>query len=340
MNKLFSSAKIKNLELKNRIVMAPMCMVTSDDKGYVKDWHEIHYGSRAIGGTGLIILEATAVESRGRIKNGDLGIWDDSHIEGLSRIVKTSKALGAKVGIQLAHAGRKCEIKSEKIIAPSPIAFDGSYSTPEEMTKDDIKVVINAFKEGARRANEAGFDTIEIHGAHGYLINEFLSPLTNKRKDDYGGSLENRTRFLREIIQEINTVWPEDKPIILRVSGEEYVNDGNHPEDLVDIINLVKNEGIDIINVSSGAVVHANIDAYPGYQVPFAETIKKGTGLPVIAGGLITEPEMAEEILKNNRADFIFLGRELLRNPYWPLEAANKLKEDIEWPHSYRRAKI
>ncbi|MBW4829260.1 MAG: NADPH dehydrogenase NamA [Clostridiaceae bacterium] len=340
MSKLFSSAKIKNLELKNRIVMAPMCMVASDDKGYVKDWHEIHYGSRAIGGTGLIILEATAVESRGRIKNGDLGIWDDSHIEGLSRIVKTSKVLGAKVGIQLAHAGRKCEVKSEKIIAPSPIAFDNSYSTPEEMTKDDINIVINAFKEGAIRANEAGFDTIEIHGAHGYLINEFLSPLTNKRKDDYGGSLENRTRFLREIIREINTVWPKDKPIILRVSGEEYVSDGNHPEDLVDIINLVKGEGIDIINVSSGAVVHANIDAYPGYQVPFAETIKKGTGLPVIAGGLITEPEMAEEILKNNRADFIFLGRELLRNPYWPLEAANKLKEDIEWPHSYRRAKI
>lgn len=340
MSKLFSSAKIKNLELKNRIVMAPMCMVASDDKGYVKDWHEIHYGSRAIGGTGLIILEATAVESRGRIKNGDLGIWDDSHIEGLSRIVKTSKVLGAKVGIQLAHAGRKCEVKSEKIIAPSPIAFDNSYSTPEEMTKDDINIVINAFKEGAIRANEAGFDTIEIHGAHGYLINEFLSPLTNKRKDDYGGSLENRTRFLREIIREINTVWPKDKPIILRVSGEEYVSDGNHPEDLVDIINLVKGEGIDIINVSSGAVVHANIDAYPGYQVPFAEIIKKGTGLPVIAGGLITRPEMAEEILKNNRADFIFLGRELLRNPYWPLEAANKLNEDIKWPQSYRRAKI
>lgn len=340
MSKLFSNIKIKNLELKNRIVMAPMCMVVADNEGYAKDWHVIHYGSRAIGGTGLIILEATAVESRGRIKDRDLGIWDDSHIEGLAKIVKSSKELGAKVGIQLAHAGRKCEVKSEKIIAPSPLAFDDSYPTPREMTKEDIETVINSFKEGARRANEAGFDTIEIHGAHGYLINEFLSPLTNKREDEYGGNLENRTRFLREIIREVKTVWPEEKPIILRVSGEEYVDNGNHPEDLVDIINLVKDEGIDIIDVSSGAVVPANIDVYPGYQVPFAEIIKKGTGLPVIAGGLITKGEMAEEILKNNRADFVFLGRELLRNPYWPLEAANKLKEDIDWPYSYRRAKI
>ncbi|MCF6465938.1 NADPH dehydrogenase NamA [Clostridium sp. Cult2] len=340
MNKLFSNIKIKDLELKNRIVMAPMCMVASDDEGYANNWHEIHYASRAIGGTGLIIMEATAVESRGRIKNGDLGIWDDSHIEGLSKIVLSSKALGAKVGIQLAHAGRKCEVKSEDIIAPSPIAFDDSYATPEEMTIDDIKTVTNSFKEGARRANEAGFDTIEIHGAHGYLINEFLSPLTNKRTDYYGGSLENRARFLKEIIKEIKTVWPENKPIILRVSAEEYVEDGNHPEDLVDIINIVKDEGIDIIDVSSGGVVPARIDLYPGYQITFAEIIKKGTSLPVIAGGLVTEPDMAEEILKNNRADFIFLGRELLRNPYWPLEAAHKLNQDIEWPSSYRRAKF
>ncbi len=326
--------------MKNRIVMAPMCMVAADDKGYANDWHTIHYGTRAIGGTGLIILEATAVESRGRIKSGDLGIWDDSHIEGLKKIVENSKALGAKIGIQLAHAGRKCEVKSEKIIAPSPIAFDDKYPTPQEMTKDDIKVVVNSFKEGARRADETGFDVIEIHGAHGYLINEFLSPLTNKREDEYGGNLENRTRFLKEILMEIKTVWPENKPIILRVSAEDYVKGGNHPEDLVDIINLVKNYGIDMVNVSSGAVVPANIDVYPGYQVTFAEIIKKGTGLPVIAGGLITEPEMAEEILKNNRADFIFLGRELLRNPYWPLKAAKKLNQDIEWPRPYRRAKI
>ncbi len=340
MRKLFSGTKIKDLELKNRIVMAPMCMVVSDDRGYAKSWHEIHYASRAIGGTGLIILEATAVESRGRIKNGDLGIWDDSHIEGLSNIVQNVKISGAKIGIQLAHAGRKCEVKSEKIIAPSPIAFDNSYPIPEEMTKDDIKTVIDSFKEGARKADEAGFDVIEIHGAHGYLINEFLSPLTNKREDEYGGSLENRVRFLKEIVREIKRVWPKNKPIILRVSAEEYMEGGNHPEDLIDIINMVKDEGIDIIDVSSGAVVPANIDVYPGYQISFAEIIKKGTALPVIAGGLITEPDMAEEILKNNRADFIFLGRELLRNPYWPLEAAHKLNEEVEWPYPYRRAKL
>ncbi|NMA86745.1 MAG: NADPH dehydrogenase NamA [Tissierellia bacterium] len=340
MSKLFSDIKIKDLKLKNRIVMAPMCMVVADENGYASDWHTIHYGTRAIGGTGLIILEATAVESRGRIKSGDLGIWDDSHIEGLKKIVESSKSLGAKIGIQLAHAGRKCELKSEKIIAPSPIAFDDTYPTPQEMTEEDIEIVINSFKEGARRVKKAGFDVIEIHGAHGYLINEFLSPLTNKREDEYGGSLENRTRFLKEILIEIKTVWPEDKPIILRVSAEDYIKEGNHPKDLVAIINLVKDYGIDIINVSSGAVVPANIDVYPGYQIPFAEIIKKGTNLPIMAGGLITEAEMAEEILKNNRADFIFLGRELLRNPYWPLEAAKKLNQDIEWPHPYRRAKI
>ena len=249
MSKLFSDIKIKDLELKNRIVMAPMCMVMANEKGYASDWHTIHYGSRAIGGSGLIILEATGVESRGRIKSGDLGIWDDSHIEGLKRIVENSKSLGAKIGIQLAHAGRKCEVKSEEIIAPSPIAFDDTYATPKEMTREDIKFVVNSFKEGARRADKAGFDVIEIHGAHGYLINEFLSPLTNKREDEYGGNLENRTRFLKEVLLEIKTIWPENKPIILRVSAEDYVKEGNHPEDLVDIINLVKDYGIDMINV-------------------------------------------------------------------------------------------
>lgn len=340
MAKLFSNIKIKDLELKNRIVMPPMCMLEADNEGFAKNWHVIHYATRAIGGTGLLILEATAVESRGRIKEGDLGIWDDSHIEGLGKIVKYSKELGSKVGIQLAHAGRKCAVSSEKIIAPSPIAFDNTYQTPKEMTIDDIKTVINAFKEGARRANEAGFDTLEIHGAHGYLINEFLSPLTNKRTDEYGGNLENRLRFLKEIIVEVKKVWPENKPIILRVSAEDYVENGNHPEDYVEIINMVKDEGVDIVNVSSGGLVPAMIDAYPGYQVPFAETIKKGTGLPVIAGGLISEPVMAEEILKNNRGDLIFLGRELLRNPYWPLQAAKKLNVNVEWPGAYKRAKI
>lgn len=339
MAKLFESIKIKDMELKNRIVMPPMCMYSTDDNGHANDWHYIHYATRAIGGTGLIIVEATAVEKRGRISNRDLGIWDDSHVEGLSKIVGLSKKYGAKIAIQLAHAGRKCEVEAENIIAPSPIAYNEKYKTPIEMTKEDIKTVIKAFKEGARRALSAGFDAIEIHAAHGYLINEFLSPLSNKRNDEYGGSLENRTRFLKEIIREVRRVWPENKPLIVRVSAEDYVEGGNHPEDLAEMINLVKEEGVDLIDVSSGAVVPAPIKAYPGYQVKFAEVIKDKTGLPVIAGGLISEPEMAEEIIANNRADLVFLGRELLRNPYWPLQAAKKLRHNIDWPVQYERSR-
>lgn len=339
MAKLFESIKIKDMELKNRIVMPPMCMYSTDDNGHANDWHYIHYATRAIGGTGLIIVEATAVEKRGRISNRDLGIWDDSHVEGLSKIVGLSKKYGAKIAIQLAHAGRKCEVETENIIAPSPIAYNEKYKTPIEMTKEDIKTVIKAFKEGARRALSAGFDAIEIHAAHGYLINEFLSPLSNKRNDEYGGSLENRTRFLKEIIREVRKVWPENKPLIVRVSAEDYVEEGNHPEDLAEMINLVKEEGVDLIDVSSGAVVPAPIKAYPGYQVKFAEVIKDKTGLPVIAGGLISEPEMAEELVANNRADLVFLGRELLRNPYWPLQAAKKLRHNIDWPVQYERSR-
>lgn len=339
MAKIFESIRIKDIEFKNRIVMPPMCMYSSDDSGYANDWHFIHYATRAIGGTGLIIVEATGVERRGRISDRDLGIWDDSHIVGLAKIVTLCKKYGARVGIQLGHAGRKCEVESEEIIAPSPIAYSSRYKVPRKMTKEDIDDVINAFKEGARRADEAGFDLIEIHAAHGYLINEFLSPLSNKRADEYGGSLENRARFLKEILREVRKVWPENKLICVRVSAEDYVEEGNHPEDLANILNLVKDEGVDLVNVSSGAVVPAMIKAFPGYQVKFAEVIKRETNLPVIAGGLISEAEMAEEIVANNRADMVFLGRELLRNPYWPLEAAKKLNHEIDWPLQYERSK-
>lgn len=339
MAKIFESIRIKDIEFKNRIVMPPMCMYSSDDSGYANDWHFIHYATRAIGGTGLIIVEATGVERRGRISDKDLGIWDDSHIVGLAKIVTLCKKYGARIGIQLGHAGRKCEVESEEIIAPSPIAYSSRYKVPRKMTKEDIDDVINAFKEGARRADEAGFDLIEIHAAHGYLINEFLSPLSNKRADEYGGSLENRARFLKEILREVRKAWPENKLICVRVSAEDYVEEGNHPEDLANILNLVKDEGVDLVNVSSGAVVPAMIKAFPGYQVKFAEVIKRETNLPVIAGGLISEAEMAEEIVANNRADMVFLGRELLRNPYWPLEAAKKLNHEIDWPLQYERSK-
>jgi NADPH2 dehydrogenase len=315
-------------------------MYSADEDGNTKEWHMIHYTTRAIGGAGLIIMEATGVESRGRISDHDLGLWKDEQITGLRKIVSACKQQGAGIGIQLAHAGRKSEVHSEPSIAPSPIAFSDDYRVPVEMTKEDIKTVVLAFREAARRAEEAGFDMIEIHGAHGYLINEFLSPLTNHRTDEYGGSPSNRARFLKEILLEIKTVWPENKPIAVRVSAEDYLENGNHDTDLAEILKGLKNDGIDLVNVSSGGVVNVGLKPYPGYQVTFAETIKKVTGLPVIAGGLITSPLMAEEIISNNRADLIFLGRELLRNPYWPLLSAKELRQEITWPVQYERGKI
>lgn len=339
MTKLFEGMKIKNMELRNRIVMPPMCMYSSGEDGLALDWHRIHYATRAIGGVGLIIIEATGVENRGRITDRDLGLWNDTQIEGLADMVRLCKEYGSKVAIQLAHAGRKSEVSSESSIAPSPIPFNDKYRTPKEMTKEDILTVEDAFQAAAKRAELAGFDAIELHAAHGYLINEFLSPLTNRRTDEYGGSIRNRSRFLMEILAKIKLVWPKDKPILVRVSAEEYLPEGNHPEELIEILNQMKEEGVDLVHVSSGGVVEAGIRPYPGYQVPFADMIRKFTSLPVIAGGLISSPELAEEILQNERADFVFLGRELLRNPYWPLHAAKELKEELSWPAPYVRAR-
>jgi NADPH2 dehydrogenase len=340
MSKLFTSFKLKDIEVKNRIVMAPMCMYSAGNDGIANDWHFVHYTSRAVGGAGLILQEATAVEPRGRITSNDLGLWDDNQIDGLKRIVDAVKQNGALMGVQLAHAGRKCEAEEEQIIAPSPIAFSEEYRLPKEMTKEDIKTVVQAFKDAAGRCLKVGYDIIEIHGAHGYVINEFLSPVTNKRTDEYGGSAENRARFLKEVLHAVREVWTPEKPLILRVTSEDYVEEGNHPEDLAELINLVKDEGVDIINVSSGGLVSVAPKAFQGYQVKFAEIIKEGTGLPVIAGGLIIDPHMAEEILQNNRADMIFLGRALLRNPYWPLHADYALSNEISWPKQYERAKL
>lgn len=339
MSKLFHPYTLKNLELKNRIVMAPMCQYSADEEGFPTSWHTVHYATRAIGGVGLIILEATAVEPRGRISANDLGIWKEEHVDGLKALVAECKKHGAQMGIQLAHAGRKCSINSENIVAPSPVAFSHDYQTPRELTKKEIQTIVQSFKLGAQRSLEAGFDIIEIHGAHGYLINEFLSPLSNQRTDEYGGSLENRVRFLKEILEAVRIVWPKELPMILRVSAEDYVAEGNHPEDLAAMINLLKDYEVDIVNVSSGAVVPAPIKAYPGYQIPFSEIIKKETNLPTIGGGLVTTPLMAEEILQNNRADLIFLGRELLRNPYWALHAAKEVRDDVPWPVQYERGK-
>ena len=338
MAKLFSEGILRDLTLKNRIVMAPMCMYSSDDDGFVKDFHKIHYGARALGGTGLILLEAIAVEKRGRISAEDLGIWSDEHVQPLKELVGLIHQCGAKAGIQLGHAGRKCSVSRETIISSTETSFSAEYNEPVKMTKAMIKDVIQAFGNGARRSEEAGFDVIEIHGAHGYLINQFLSPLSNQREDEYGGSLKNRTRFLKEVLEKIHQHWPSNKPVILRISAEDYLEEGNHPEELARMINLVKELGLDLINVSSGGTVLAKITPYPGYQLQFAEKIKELTKLPVMAGGLITRAEMAEEALQNKRADYIYLGRELLRNPNWPQDAAKILRDEIEPPKQYERA--
>jgi len=321
--------------------MAPMCTYEATEEGFPTSFHTIHYATRSIGGVGLIILEATAIESRGRISSRDLGIWDDAHIDGLKKLVSEIKKYGAKVGVQLAHAGRKCGVLGEESISCSPNAFSEKYKEPKEMKHEDILDVVESFKKGAKRALDAGFNTIEIHAAHGYLINQFLSPLTNKRQDEYGGSIENRARFLKEVISAIKTIWPNELPIMIRVSAEEFKKEGNHPEDLIQIINLIKDEGIDIIDVSSGGVVSdASIYPYPGYQLSYAEKIKNGTKRFTVCGGLVTTPEMAEEIVQNDRSDLVFFGRELLRNPYFPLQAADKLKAEIDWPTPYQRGKI
>jgi len=336
---LFSGITFKDMALKNRIVMAPMCQYSAGDQGYAEDWHRIHYSTRAIGGVGLILLEATAVEPRGRISARDLGIWSDDHVPGLQSVVNLCHEYGSKVGIQLAHAGRKCDVETESIVAPSAIAFNEKYPVPEALSIAEIQGIVEAFAKGARRALAAGFDTIEIHAAHGYLINEFLSPLTNQRQDQYGGNLENRTRFLGEVLAAVRQEWPLHKPLIVRVSAEDYVPQGNHPEDLAETLKLLKQYEIDLINVSSGAVVPAKIEAFSGYQIPFAEVIRTMTGIPTIGGGLIDGPEMAQEVIKNGRSDLIYLGRELLRNPYWTIRAGHMLGAEVPWPYQYERGK-
>ncbi|MFB5282065.1 NADPH dehydrogenase NamA [Peribacillus sp. Hz7] len=332
--KLFSTYTIKGVTLKNRIVMAPMCMYSSQEDGRVKNWHLTHYTSRAVGGAGLIILEATAVNPQGRISVNDLGIWNDEQLPGLSQLVSMMKEQRAKTGIQLAHAGRKATVPGN-IYAPSPIAFNETYKQPQEMTQADIEKTILSFQQAAARAKKAGFDVIELHAAHGYLLNEFLSPLSNKRNDEYGGSSENRYKIVKEVIAAVKQVW--EGPLFVRISAHDYQEGGMTAEQYIEISKWMKEDGVDLIDVSSGAVVPASIPVYPGYQVPFSETIKYGASIAAGAVGLITTGIQAEEILQNERADLIFIGRELLRDPYWPRNAAKELRYEIEAPTPYKR---
>ncbi|MBS4217228.1 NADPH dehydrogenase NamA [Bacillus sp. FJAT-49711] len=333
--KLFTPFTVKNITLKNRIVMSPMCMYSCfNEDGMVGDWHYTHYTSRAVGQVGLIVVEATAVTPQGRISPRDLGIWSDDHIAGLTKLTQMIEEHGAVSGIQIAHAGRKAVLDGE-IIAPSAIPFDEKMKKPKEMSIDEIKETIAAFGKAAERAKKAGFKVIEIHAAHGYLINEFLSPLTNKRSDEYGGTPENRYRFLRDIIEEVKLTW--DGPLFVRVSANDYNDEGLNEEDYVLMANWMQEQGVDLIDVSSGAVVPASIPTFPGYQVPFADQIRNKANIPTGAVGLITNGTQAEEILQNNRADLIFLARALLRDPYWPRTAAQELKHELAAPEQYKR---
>jgi 2,4-dienoyl-CoA reductase-like NADH-dependent reductase (Old Yellow Enzyme family) len=353
MSLLLSPLTIKSITLRNRIVVSPMCQYSCED-GFANDWHLVHLGSRAVGGAALILQEATAVTSEGRITYGDMGLWKDEHIEKLQQITAFIHAQGSVAGIQLAHAGRKasCEkpwLGGQQIhagenhwqtVAPSAIPFRPGDEAPRALTVTEIDQVVDAFKQAALRAKRAGFNVIEVHAAHGYLINQFLSPLSNKRTDEYGGSFENRIRFLLRIIDEVKTVWPPALPLFVRISASDWMEGGWTIEDSVRLTRLLKDKGVDCIDASSGgSSPEAKIPAGPGYQVPFAEAIRKQTGMLTAAVGIIVEAKQAEEILQQGQADLIVMAREHLRDPYFALHAAKALGEDIAWPVQYERAK-
>lgn len=331
---MFTPFDLKNVTIPNRIVMPAMCQYSATEDGYVTNWHRIHYGTRAVGGVGLIIVEATAVEKRGRLSNNDLGIWDDQHIQGLRELVELGKAHGSVMAIQIAHGGRKSW--GEELVAPSALAFP-EMATPHALSAAEIKDVVEKWRQGARRAHAAGFDILQIHGAHGYLIHEFLSPLSNQRTDEYGGSLENRMRFLLEIVDAVQKEWPAHKPLSVRLSATDFLEGGLTIQDTVHITRVLKERGVDLMDISTGGLLSARIPLGPGYQVPYAEAVKKEVDVATIAVGLISTIELAREIVFNGRADFVALGRELLRNPYWVLQA--KADEEI-WPWQYHRAML
>lgn len=353
MSLLFEPIKIRAIELKNRIVVSPMCQYSSED-GFANDWHLVHLGSRAVGGAGLIIAEATAVSPEGRITHGDLGIWKDEHIDFLKRITDFIQAHGAVPGIQLAHAGRKAShhvpwkgsapLKAEEgawqTLAPSAVGYKETDPQPKKMSIEEIKTLINDFAAATERAMRAGFKMIEIHAAHGYLINEFLSPLSNFRNDEYGGSFENRIKVLLEIVDAVRKVLSEEYPLFVRISATDWVEGGWTDDDSVKLAEILKNKGVDVIDCSSGGNISTQkITVSPLYQVPFAEKIKRETGMLIGAVGLITTASQAEEILTKQQADIILLARQLLRDPYFPLHAAKELNADVSWPDQYDRAK-
>ena len=354
MAKLFDELNIKGIRLKNRIVVSPMCEYSSVD-GFSNDWHLVHLGSRAVGGAGLIISEATAVSPEGRITPDDLGIWKDEHIEGLKRITAFIEAYDCVAGIQLAHAGRKASNSSPwkggrmlsddnggwPTVAPSAIPFRDTEKDPVELDKQGIEKVKADFKSATIRSVEAGFKVAEIHAAHGYLLHQFYSPLSNQRTDEFGGAFENRIRLLLEVTDVVKEVWPKDFPLFVRISATDWTEGGWTLEDSIQLAKILKTKGVDLIDASTGGnVPHAKIEVGPGYQVTYAEAIKKQTGILTGAVGMITTAEQAEEIVASGKADVVIIAREFLRDPYFPLHAAKELGVDVKWPAQYDRAKI
>ena len=349
---LFDPLQIRDILLRNRIVVSPMCQYSSTD-GFASDWHLVHLGSRAVGGASLIFTEACAVSPEGRISPQDLGIWKDDHIAFLSRITRFLLSQGTVPGIQLAHAGRKASTpppwhsggfipESEggwKPVAPSAIGFSDTYAQPAALDAAGIQKVIKDFTAAATRASQAGFQVIEIHSAHGYLLHEFLSPLANHRTDSYGGSFENRTRLLLEVVTAVRRVWPVCYPLFVRISASDWVPGGWDIEQSVALAELLGPLGVDLIDCSSGGMVpNAQIPVAPGFQVPFADQIRQRTGILTGAVGMITNASQADAILNGDKADVVILAREFLRQPYWPLAIARDLGFPVTWPVQYLRA--
>lgn len=354
MSLLFSPLAIKGITLKNRIVVSPMCQYSSVD-GFATDWHLVHLGSRAVGGASLIILEATGVSPEARISPQDLGIWKEEHVEKLKQITGFLKEQGAVAGIQLAHAGRKASTKApwlgrDKVspeeggwqtVAPSAVAYSPGYPHPAELDEKGIQKVISDFASATERALRAGFEVIEIHASHGYLLHQFLSPLTNLRTDAYGGSFDNRIRLLLDVVDAVKKVLPEHLPLFVRIPGSDWADGGWSPDDAVALARVLKEKDVDVLDVTSGGLVsQQKISVGPAYQLPFASRVKKETGILTSTVGMITNAVQAESILVNGDADLVMMARELLRDPYFPLRAAHELKATIDWPKQYERAKF
>jgi 2,4-dienoyl-CoA reductase-like NADH-dependent reductase (Old Yellow Enzyme family) len=352
---LFTPFALRSVTLRNRILVSPMCQYSSVD-GFATDWHLVHLGSRAVGGAAAVIAEATAVSPEGRISPQDLGIWKDEHVEVLSRITQFIAAQGSVPGIQLAHAGRKASVDVpwrggraldereggwRPLYAPSAEAFSSKTPVPAAMTKGDIDRIIGDFARAATRALAAGFKIIELHGAHGYLLHEFLSPLSNKRTDEYGGSFEHRIRFALETVDAVRRVWPDELPLLVRLSSTDWSAGGWDISQSAELAGHLRDRGVDLVDASSGGnVAGAKIPLGPGYQVQFAEEIRRKAGIATGAVGLITDPHQADDIIRSGRADVVILAREMLRDPYWPLRAARELGVKVKWPSQYERAEL